>query len=149
VKRIKGCTLKLIRTRMLWPQLPPLVHWNQEGEHILRWKFFFSSKPIKKQNFYNQKQSVPNTKAYGYVKNEFSPTKHAIRFFILLVYQAEKQNQLKARKHKTFSYQSTEEKHTNIFLFSEPCFLSTYFTNLNMMLQLCLLKFLFYTEIYF
>ena len=43
---------------------------------------FFSSKPIKNQNFYNQKQSVPNTKAYGYVKNEFSPTKHAIRFTV-------------------------------------------------------------------
>ena len=105
---------------------------------------FFSSKPIKNQNFYNQKQSVPNTKAYGYVENEFSPTKHAM---LLLVYQTEKQNQLKARKHKTFSYQRTE--HNNIFLFSEPCFLSTYFTNLNMMLQPWLLKFLFYTEIYF
>ena len=59
-----------------------LIPWLKKTCEENQGMYFKIDTPIKKQNFYNQKQSVPNTKAYGYVKNEFSPTKHAIGFTI-------------------------------------------------------------------
>ncbi|XP_061366887.1 proline-rich receptor-like protein kinase PERK2 [Gastrolobium bilobum] len=79
VKRMKGCTFKLISSSepncavasAATSSLLSLKS-RKNGEHIFS-AGFFSFKPIKKPNLCDQKQSIPNSKGHGYVKNELPP----------------------------------------------------------------------------